>query len=114
MWTHGYNIYTRDRLILFPLYKSKTIKNHAAKTHFIDHQDWLEMNRLSMVHVHMLLNTLKKAPEKLHPSPDDVVELEKGDHRTLAEYGLWAGIYFANQSINSKALSAQFPAGQAC
>ena len=75
------------------------------------------MNRLSMVHVHMLLNILKKAPEQLHPSPDDVVELEQyglGHHRTLAEYGLWAGIDFANQSVNPKALSGEFPAGQSC
>ena len=27
--THGYNIYTQDRLILFPLYKSTTIKNRS-------------------------------------------------------------------------------------
>ena len=67
LWTHGYNIYTQDRLILFPLCKSKTIKNHAAKTHFSDHQDWLELNRLSMVRVHMLLNALKKAPKKYIP-----------------------------------------------
>jgi len=45
------------------------------------------------------------------------VELEKyglGHHRTLAEYGLWAGIDFANQSINPKALSGEFLAGQSC
>ena len=70
-----------------------------------------------MVRVHMLLDTLKNAPEQLHHSPDDVVELEKyglGDHRTLAEYQLWAGIDFLNQRSNPKALSGQFPAGQAC
>ena len=116
-WTHGYNIYAPDRLILFHLYKSTTIKNHTAKTHWSGHQDWLELNRRSMIRVHMLLNTLKKASEELHPSPDDVVELEKyglGHHRTLAEYGLWAGIDFVNQSINPKAFSREFPAGQSC
>ena len=71
-----------------------------------------------MVRVPMLLKTLKNAPEQLHLSPDDVVELQKygmGHHRTLAEYGLWAGIDFANQSINPKDCPAgNSPESQSC
>ena len=70
-----------------------------------------------MVRIHTLLNSLKIAPVGLKPSADDVEDLKNyglGKSRSLADYQLWAGIDFLNQRINPKALSGQFPAGQAC
>ena len=117
LWTHGYNIYSPNELILFHLYKSKSNNNHAAETHWNDHQNWFELNRRSLVRVHTLLNSLKIAPVELKPSTDDVKDLKNyglGQSRSLIDYQLWAGIDFSNQRINPKALSGQFPAGQAC
>ena len=70
-----------------------------------------------MVRVHTPLNSLKIALVELKPSADDVKDLKNyglGKSRSLADYQVWAGIDFSNQRINPKALSGQFPAGQAC
>ena len=43
LWTHGYNIYTPNDLVLFHLYKTSSAEE-LHNTHWNDHHDWFESN----------------------------------------------------------------------
>ena len=104
LWTHGYNIYAPNRLLLFHLYKTSQTSSDAttAVTHWSDHSDWFKLNRRSLVRVHTLLNSLETAPQSLRPTLDDVDDLNKywlGDQRTLHHFEQWANVDFRNRQI---------------
>ena len=115
LWTHGYNIYCPNELLLFHLYKSSSNNGDRSTTHWSDHSDWFQLNRRSLVRIHTLLGSLQRAPEKLTPKTTDVETLPHyglGTARTLEAYQAWAGVNFANQTISARALKGLFPAEQ--
>ena len=111
LWTHGYNIYGPNRLLLFHLYKSSGGDGDTSATHWSDHQGWFQLNRRSLVRVHTLLKSIQTAPTTLSPSQKDIASLNHyglGEERTLSDYQSWAGIDFSNQRIEPKALKAAY------
>ena len=112
LWTHGYNIYTPNQLILFHLYKSGSQNGDQSPTHWSDHNDWFQLNRRSLVRVHKLLGSLSAAPTNLNPTIEDIDDLNLfwlGSERSLQDYQNWSGINFKDQSITEEALAGNFP-----
>ena len=113
LWTHGYNIYCPNRLLLFHLYKSSGGDGDTSATHWSDHKGWFQLNRRSLVRVHKLLDSLSIAPTNLNPTPKDIESLDDyglGTSRRLSDYERMAGISFQSQTINQNASAGQFPA----
>ena len=112
LWTHGFNLYSPHRLLLFHLYKSSSNVNDASATHWSDHSDWFLLNRRSLVRVHALLGTLETLPQdRLRPTPDDVNDLDRyglGAKRSLDDYQRWAGVDFAGRTISESASEGRF------
>lgn len=111
LWTHGYNIYTPNRLLLFHLYKNGSQNGDQSPTHWSDHNDWFLLNRRSLVRVHTLLGSLSAAPTNLKPTIEDVDDLNNfwlGSERSLQDYQNWSGINFKDQSITEEALAGHF------
>ena len=111
LWTHGYNLYCPNRLLLFHLYKSSSGDGDTSATHWSDHQDWFQLNRRSLVRVHTLLKSIHTAPTTLSPSQVDIESLNQyglGEERTLSDYQSWSGIDFSIQTIEPKALKAAY------
>ena len=111
LWTHGFNIYSPNQLILFHLYKNGNPNGDKSPTHWSDHNDWFKLNRRSLVRVHTLLGSLSAAPTNLQPTMEDVDDLNNfwhGSDRTLQSYQNWAGINFKSQSITKDALAGHF------
>ena len=113
LWTHGYNIFCPNRLLLFHLYKSSGADGDTSATHWSDHQNWFQLNRRSLVRVHALLKSIQAAPKTLNATQADIaslIDFGLGVERTLSAYQTWAGIDFAKQSIEPKALNAVYTA----
>ena len=111
LWTHGYNIYCPNRLLLFHLYRMADGDGNTSATHWSDHEDWFQLNRRSMVRVHTLLKSIHTAPETLSPSQKDIASLiyyGLGEERTLSDYQSWAGIDFSMQKIEPKAIEGAY------
>jgi hypothetical protein len=99
IWTHGFNIFNPDRLLLFHLYKRS---GHASSTHWADHRDWSDLNRRSLQRVHQLLG---QAPVDTSISfGDDGL----GSARSLQDFQDWCGVDFANAVIQPHALKGIF------
>ena len=112
LWTHGFNIYSPNQLLLFHLYKSGAQNGDQSPTHWSDHNDWFQLNRRSLVRVHTLLESLSAAPSNLQPTIEDVDDLNHfwlGNERSLQDYQHWAGVNFKSQSITEEALAGNFP-----
>ena len=117
LWTHGYNIFCPNRLLLFHLYKSSGADGDTSATHWSDHQNWFQLNRRALVRVHALLRSVKAAPKTLNATPADIkslIDFGLGVERTLSDYQSWAGIDFAQQSIAPKALTAEYTTAIEC
>lgn len=111
LWTHGYNIFCPNRLLLFHLYKSISVDGDNSATHWGDHEDWFQLNRRSIVRVHTLLGSIHTAPEIFSPSQEDIASLIHyglGEERTLSDYQLWAGVDFSMQRIEPKAIEGVY------
>ena len=111
LWTHGFNIYSPDQLLLFHLYKSGGPNADQSPTHWSDHKGWFQLNRRSLVRVHTLLGSLSAAPTNLQPTMEDVDDLNHfwlGGERSLQDYQNWAGVNFKSQSITEEALAGNF------
>ena len=112
LWTHGFNIYSPNQLLLFHLYKSGAQNGDQSPTHWSDHNDWFQLNRRSLVRVHTLLESLSAATSNLQPTIEDVDDLNHfwlGNERSLQDYEHWAGVNFKSQSITEEALAGNFP-----
>ncbi|MAR07446.1 MAG: hypothetical protein CL862_10120 [Cyanobium sp. NAT70] len=106
LWTHGFNLFCPNKLLLFHLYKSAAADGDTSATHWSDHSDWFRFNRKSLVRVHMLLGSLKNAPKSLNAIKDDVADLNAfwlGGERSLEDYQRWAGVNFSDQTISEDA-----------
>ena len=96
LWTHGFNFYNPDRLLIFHLYKTS---GHGSPTHWADHSSWSEHNKQSITRVKALTQgDSLEAPYGL------------GTARTLQGWQQWSGINLQDQTISEGALSGQFSA----
>lgn len=99
LWTHGFNVYNPDRLLLFHLYKRS---GHVVPTHWADHRDWSVLNRQSLLRAREMLDGLS--------SSSDPYGL--GTERTLEQYQRWCGVDFSTQTIQPHALRGEFGAAR--
>lgn len=110
LWTHGYDIYAPNRVVIYHDWKRERRKN----THFSDH-DWGKLNDPSFARVRYLLGT----EEPSDPATRAYVMQELdiyglGTARSLADYEAYAGVSFANRAITPEAYQGIFaPAAQA-
>lgn len=102
LWTHGFNIYHPNRAILYHFWDRA-----ARTTHFADHPDWIERDRLSKSRVRALLGVPAHEGDG---SQEGFGQFGLGDVRSLAEYERWSGICFGSLSIARSASLGQFPA----
>lgn len=100
LWTHGYDLYHPNRLVIFHDWdRSK------RKTHFDDHSDWDKRNDRSFARVrHMLGTEITHDPELTKDL--DIYGLGKA--RTLAEYEAYSGVDFSTKTISEKALAGVY------
>ena len=96
LWTHGFNFYNPDRLLIFHLYKHSGEKN---VTHWSDHTDWSQRNRTSIARIRALL--------KGEASADP---FGFGSARSLTTWQEWSGIDLQEQTISATALKGNFTA----
>lgn len=100
LWTHGFNFYNPDRLVMFHLYKQAGL-NHI--THWADHPDWSSRNTRSIERV------LALAKGHILPAPFGL-----GTRRSLDQYQQWSGIDFSGHHISPDALAGRFSPPPPC
>lgn len=93
LWTHGYDIYSPDRVVLYHQYKAP---GHNHVTHWADHPDWGTLNDRSLQRVQHLLQG------------HDLGDYGIGTRRSLGAYQRFCGIDFRSRTIQPKALEARF------
>ncbi len=101
LWTHGYNIYHPNRLVIYHDWN-----RDKRPTHFSDHKDWGVQNDKSFARVKHMLGTDNC------PDPEVLRELDiygLGSKRSLAAYQEYAGVDFKRKLIAQHALQGQFP-----
>ncbi len=99
-WTHGYDLYHPNRLVIFHDWDRT-----RRATHFSDHRDWGKLNALAQARVRHLLGVERSA------DPEVTRELDTyglGKERTLAQYEAFSGVNFAAKSISEHALQGIF------
>ncbi|MEN9768350.1 MAG: hypothetical protein RLZZ32_2310 [Cyanobacteriota bacterium] len=96
LWSHGFNAYNPDRLLVFHLYKAS---GGGSVTHWADHADWAEHNQRSIERVQALLyGQGLEEPFGL------------GATRTLHAWQDWSGIDLQARLISEDALAGRFAA----
>lgn len=97
-WTHGYDIFTPTKTILFHLY---TLPESQKIHHWNDHPDWhTEYEHASHARVLQLLGVETTANAR---ALTDIDRYGIGTQRTLGEYELFAGVNFKEQQFTDKA-----------
>ena len=102
LWTHGYDIYHPYKPVMYHDWNRTT-----RRTHFDDHTDWEQLNRLSFARTRHMLG-VREAKNKAA-----LVNLEQyglGTSRSMAEYEAFCGINFNTQTISHAAYQGHFPA----
>lgn len=94
MWTHGYELFNPDRLVLYHLYKDEDAINVV---HWRDHDDWTDLELVSLERIHGLLEGTM-----------DLGIYGLGKERTLEQYQKWSGIDFKNKTIAEHAKQGKF------
>ncbi|MBF0614307.1 MAG: hypothetical protein G8237_11120 [Magnetococcales bacterium] len=103
LWTHGYDLYSPNDIILYHDYTNKT-----RPRHWDDHKvDWTKLQKISVARLEHLL--------EIRPSTDPEVlqEIERfglGQVRTLAEYEAYADVDLRRRVIGTRASDGRFPA----
>jgi hypothetical protein len=96
LWSHGFNAYNPDRLLIFHLYKAS---GGGSVTHWADHADWSERNQRSIERVTALLHGQGlEEPFGL------------GSARSLHLWQEWSGVDLLNRSMSDEALAGRFAA----
>lgn len=96
LWTRGFNFYNPDRLLIFHLYKQAGAENI---THWADHANWSERNRLSAQRLQALIHG-----DGLEPP------YGLGTARSLEQWQQWSGINLHSQTLSPEALAGRFTA----
>ncbi len=102
LWTHGWDIYHPNKLVIYHLYK--TSDPARKKTHFDDHRDWRELNKRSLARTRHILGARKSS------DPEILRDLDKyglGNARSLAQYQKWSGVDFKNCTLAPQATSGE-------
>ena len=105
LWTHGYDIFHPNRLVIFHDWD-----RDKRPTHFSDHADWGQLNERSFIRVQYLLGM------QTFYDPSALLDIEKyglGKIRTLEEYQAYSGVNFANKTISADAYKGQFQISKA-
>lgn len=98
LWTHGYDIYHPNRLVMFHNWK-----RDGRRTHFDDHHKWFHRHAHSVGRVRQLLGVGKR-----ERSLDEVESYGLGPVRSLEEYELFSGVDFGEMLIGTKASQCSF------
>jgi len=103
LWTHGFNLYHPNRAILYHDWDRA-----RRATHFEDHRDWTNRDRISKARVRALLGVLGE--DGSPPSAMDLGGYVLGEQRSLADYERWSGVSFSTRQIAKPATECVFPA----
>jgi Rps23 Pro-64 3,4-dihydroxylase Tpa1-like proline 4-hydroxylase len=99
-WTHGYDIYHPNRLVIYHDWDRT-----KRKTHFDDHKEWPVQNEKSFARVrHMLGTEISRDKEVIK----DLKTYGLGNVRTLSEYEAYSGVSFSTRSITPQALRGEY------
>jgi len=101
LWTHGWNPYSPNRVILYHWYR----KSEPRPLHWRDHPDWSADNRRAVRRIRHLLGA-----EPCN-APDVLRDLERyglGAARSLTAYQEFSGVDFVAQSLSPRALNGPF------
>lgn len=102
LWTHGYDLYSPNAVILYHDYTDRT-----RRRHWDDHTvDWGKLQKHSVARLEHLL--------EIRPSTDPEVlqEMERhglGTVRTLAEYETYADVDLRRRRIGTRGSDGRFP-----
>ncbi|MBF0212149.1 MAG: hypothetical protein HQM00_01150 [Magnetococcales bacterium] len=103
LWTHGYDLYSPNAVILYHDYTDRT-----RPRHWDDHKvDWGKLQKISVARLEHLL--------EIRPStdPEVLLELERyglGTIRTLADYENYADVDLRRHRIGTRGADGRFPA----
>jgi hypothetical protein len=98
LWTHGYDIYHPNRLVMFHNWK-----RDGRRTHFDDHDKWFHRHAHSAGRVRQLLGVGKRGR-----SLDEIESYGLGPVRSLEQYELFSGVDFAEMLIAARASECSF------
>ncbi|MBF0340734.1 MAG: hypothetical protein HQL95_07185 [Magnetococcales bacterium] len=102
LWTHGYDLYTPNEIILYHDYTDGT-----RRRHWDDHKtDWIQLQKISVARLEHMLD--------IHSTtdPEATRELERyglGQVRTLAEYEAFADVDLRRRRIGARGEDGRFP-----
>ena len=97
-WTHGYDLFTPSRTLLFHLYVIPELeKNHHWKDHPDWHDNYESYSRTRVLHLLNIENTTE--PMALR----EIGRYDLGHVRTLAQYEAFAGVDFVGQTFSDNA-----------
>ncbi|MBF0096172.1 MAG: hypothetical protein HQM04_05040 [Magnetococcales bacterium] len=105
LWTHGYDIFVPNRIILYHNYGLQ-----ERVRHWDDHpEEWLRLQQLSQRRrLHLLGMAESDDPEVLQALDSYALGVE----RTLAEYEQFADVDFVRRRLGVRALDGRFPVPQ--
>lgn len=95
LWTHGYNLYHPNRLVIYHDWK-----RDKRPTHFADHRDWTKQNDKAYARVKHLLGTAVCEDAEILK---DLDKYGLGMARTLEQYQEYSGVDFARKVFSQKA-----------
>ncbi len=103
LWTHGYDLFCPNRVILYHDYTDR-----GRRRHWSDHTDWSVINRRAMIRLRHLLAP-QRVEEQDAEALRDVEQYGLGERRNLREYEAFADVDFVRRSIGARAADGQFP-----
>ncbi|MBF0190638.1 MAG: hypothetical protein HQL99_05745 [Magnetococcales bacterium] len=102
LWTHGYDLYSPNGVILYHDYTDRT-----RRRHWDDHKiDWGKLQRHSVARLEHLLEI------RASTDPEVLQEIERhglGTVRTLAEYEAYADVDLRRRRIGTRGSDGRFP-----
>jgi hypothetical protein len=95
LWTHGWDIYTPNKVVVYHEYE----RRESKRRHWDDHGQWLELSRRSERRIRHLLGT--------EPCTDaqvlvDIDRYGLGSRRSLADYEALAGVDFRRRLVGGR------------
>lgn len=105
LWTHGWNLYTPNRVTVYHDYTHRDTKPR----HWQDHKLWVKLSDLACQRIRYLL---ENKPVEDEQSLQEIDKYSLGTVRTLQEYERLSGVEFSKQLINGKTseeLEAELP-----
>jgi|GEM_PF-801106 len=100
LWTHGYDLYHPNRLVIFHDWN-----RNKRPTHFTDFRDWRKLNDVAYKRVRHLLNIERTTDQA---ALKDLAKYGLGRARSLDQYQKYSGIDFARKSISADARKGRF------